>query len=41
MRKLSTPLFSLGLLTALAGCNSTDMLTPQVDVGGGPSARRR
>lgn len=35
MRKLSTPLFSLGLLIALAGCNSTDMLTPQVDVGGG------
>lgn len=35
MRKLSSPLFGLGLLIAVAGCNSTDALTPQVDVGGG------
>lgn len=35
MRKLTTPIVGLGLLVALAGCNSTDMLTPQVDVGAG------
>ncbi|HEV7316986.1 MAG TPA: hypothetical protein VGO04_00035 [Ensifer sp.] len=35
MRKLTTPIVGLGLAVALAGCNSTDMLTPQVDVGAG------
>ncbi|OCP17328.1 MULTISPECIES: hypothetical protein [unclassified Ensifer] len=35
MRKLITPIASLGLVAALAGCNSTDALIPQVDVGGG------
>lgn len=35
MRKLITPIASLGLAAVLAGCNSTDALIPQVDVGGG------
>lgn len=35
MRKLITPIASLGLVAALASCNSTDALIPQVDVGGG------
>ncbi|MBK5566401.1 hypothetical protein [Ensifer sp. SSB1] len=35
MRKLTTPIVAFGLAIALAGCNSTEMLTPQVDVGGG------
>ncbi|NUS68359.1 MAG: hypothetical protein HOQ41_08405 [Ensifer adhaerens] len=35
MRKLTTPIVALGLAIALAACNSTEMLTPQVDVGGG------
>ncbi|RDL50757.1 hypothetical protein BLJAPNOD_01880 [Ensifer sp. M14] len=35
MRKLLTPIASLGLVVALASCNSTDALIPQVDVGGG------
>ncbi|MCZ4091987.1 hypothetical protein [Sinorhizobium psoraleae] len=35
MRKPIMPIASLGLATALAACNSTDVLIPQVDVGGG------
>ncbi|MCA1404756.1 hypothetical protein I6F26_09850 [Ensifer sp. IC3342] len=35
MRKLIMPIASLGLATALTGCNSTDVLIPQVDVGAG------
>ena len=35
MRKLITPIASLGLVAVLASCNSTDALIPQVDVGGG------
>ncbi|WEX76509.1 hypothetical protein PYH37_004820 [Sinorhizobium numidicum] len=35
MRKLIMPVASLGLAAAVAGCNSTDALIPQVDVGGG------
>ncbi|WEX86095.1 hypothetical protein PZN02_002352 [Sinorhizobium garamanticum] len=35
MRKLIMPIASLGLATALAACNSTDVLIPQVDVGAG------
>ncbi|WP_104667519.1 hypothetical protein [Ensifer adhaerens] len=35
MRKLTTPIVALGFAIALAGCNSTEMLTPQVDVGAG------
>lgn len=35
MRKLLTPIASLSLVIALASCNSTDALIPQVDVGGG------
>ncbi|WP_018236620.1 hypothetical protein [Ensifer sp. BR816] len=35
MRKQIMPIASLGLAAALAGCNTTDALIPQVDVGGG------
>lgn len=35
MQKLVMLIAGLGLIAALAGCNSTDALTPQVDVGGG------
>ncbi|HEV7304946.1 hypothetical protein [Ensifer sp.] len=35
MRKITTPIVGFGFAIALAGCNSTDMLTPQVDVGAG------
>lgn len=35
MRKLIMPIASLGLAAALTGCNSTDVLIPQVDVGAG------
>jgi hypothetical protein len=35
MRTLITLLAGLGYVAALAGCNSMDALTPQVDVGGG------
>ncbi|OCP09215.1 MULTISPECIES: hypothetical protein [unclassified Ensifer] len=35
MRKRTMPIVGLGLLVAVAGCNSTEMLTPQVDVGAG------
>ncbi|MCA1442946.1 hypothetical protein I6F07_22515 [Ensifer sp. IC4062] len=35
MRKLIMPIASLGLATSLTGCNSTDVLIPQVDVGAG------
>ncbi|AFL53213.1 hypothetical protein ABIE78_000894 [Sinorhizobium fredii] len=35
MRKQIMPIASLGLAAAIAGCNSTDALIPQVDVGGG------
>ncbi|WEZ82945.1 hypothetical protein P6U16_18615 [Rhizobium sp. 32-5/1] len=35
MQKLVMLIAGLGLVAALAGCNSTDALTPQVDVGGG------
>ena len=35
MHELKSRLALAGLLLALAGCNSTDALTPQVDVGGG------
>ncbi|MCG5479624.1 hypothetical protein [Sinorhizobium alkalisoli] len=35
MRKQIMPIASLGLAAALAGCNTTDALIPQVDVGEG------
>jgi hypothetical protein len=35
MQKLVMLFAGLGLVAALSGCNSTDALTPQVDVGGG------
>jgi hypothetical protein len=35
MRKQIMPIASLGLAAAIAGCNTTDALIPQVDVGGG------
>ncbi|AOF88275.1 hypothetical protein [Sinorhizobium sp. RAC02] len=35
MQELMKRLAVIGLIAALAGCNSTDALTPQVDVGGG------
>ncbi|OAP46604.1 hypothetical protein ATB98_14680 [Sinorhizobium saheli] len=35
MRKQIIPIASLGLAAALAGCNTTDALIPQVDVGEG------
>ncbi|MDX3926874.1 MAG: hypothetical protein QHC90_13860 [Shinella sp.] len=35
MHKLTKRLALIGLLAILAGCNSTDALTPQVDVGNG------
>ena len=35
MQELMKRLALIGLIAALAGCNSTDALTPQVDVGGG------
>ncbi len=35
MQKLVMLFAGLGLVAALAGCNSTDALTPQVDVGAG------
>lgn len=35
MHKLMKRLALIGLVASLAGCNSTDALTPQVDVGGG------
>lgn len=35
MRKQINPIASLGLAAALAGCNTTDALIPQVDVGEG------
>ena len=35
MQELMKRLALIGLVAALAGCNSTDALTPQVDVGGG------
>ncbi|WP_034851514.1 hypothetical protein [Sinorhizobium sojae] len=35
MRKQMMPIASLGLAAALAGCNTTDALIPQVDVGEG------
>ena len=35
MHKRIKLLASLGMIAALAGCNSVDALTPQVDVGGG------
>lgn len=35
MQELMKRLAVIGLMTILAGCNSTDALTPQVDVGGG------
>ncbi len=36
MRRLTTGLAIAGLLFLTTGCNSTDALTPQVDVGAGP-----
>lgn len=35
MQELMKRLALIGLIATLAGCNSTDALTPQVDVGGG------
>ena len=35
MRKMLNRLAMIGLLAVLSACNSTDALTPQVDVGGG------
>ena len=35
MQELMKRLAVIGLIAILAGCNSTDALTPQVDVGGG------
>ena len=35
MQELIKRLALIGLIATLAGCNSTDALTPQVDVGGG------
>lgn len=35
MHELTKRLAVIGLITTLSGCNSTDALTPQVDVGGG------
>lgn len=35
MQELTKRLALIGLIAILSGCNSTDALTPQVDVGGG------
>jgi len=35
MQELTRRLALIGLIAILSGCNSTDALTPQVDVGGG------
>ena len=35
MQELTKRLAVIGLIAILSGCNSTDALTPQVDVGGG------
>ena len=35
MQELTKRLALIGLIAALSGCNTTDALTPQVDVGGG------
>ncbi|MFC3076285.1 hypothetical protein [Shinella pollutisoli] len=38
MQELSKRLALIGLIAILSGCNTTDALTPQVDVGGGFSS---